>query len=246
MPTSVLITGASSGIGRALAAEMARRGKDLALAARRVEELQTLQEAILEKTPNVRVVVGKLDVTDGKSVFATLEELAGRLGRLDIVVANAGVFHGKRIGTGHFEADRQVVETNLIGAMATVDAAVAYFRKQGGGHVVGISSVAAYRGSPRMAAYCASKAGLAVYLKALRADARRKGIHVTVLYPGFIDTPMNNTLPSRPFLISAEKGARLIADMIERKVKSSTVPVIPWGILAPLMKLLPDALIDRL
>jgi len=116
---------------------------------------------------------------------------------------------------------------NLIGAIATVDAAAAYFLDKGKGHIVGTSSVAAFRGMPRSSAYSASKAGFAIYLEAVRAELYKKNIDVTVLYPGYIDTPFNERLKSRPFLISVEKGAGIIVRLIEKKVKSSTVPVYP-------------------
>jgi short-subunit dehydrogenase len=96
-----------------------------------------------------------------------------------------------------------------------------------------------------MASYCASKAGLVLYLESLRAEVYRKNIHVTVLNPGYIDTPLNDMLKSRPFLVSAEKGAAMIAGMIEKKVKSSTVPVWPWCILGPLLRWLPTRVIAQ-
>ena len=120
-----------------------------------------------------------------------------------------------------------------------------YFLEKGHGHIVGTSSVAAFRGMPRMASYGASKAGFALYLESLRAEVDRKNIHVTVLNPGYIDTPLNDMLKNRPFLISAEKGAAMIADMIERKVKSSTVPVWPWCILGRMLKLLPASVVAK-
>ena len=103
----------------------------------------------------------------------------------------------------------------------------------------------AFLGLPRMGSYCASKAGFAIYLESLRAEVYRKKIHVTVLNPGYIDTPLNDMLKSRPFLISAEKGATMIAGMIERKVKSSTVPVWPWCLLGRIFKLLPTSVVAK-
>lgn len=246
MPKSIMITGATSGIGRMLAYELAGRGYSLALAARRLDELRRLQQDIGRTHPSVRVEIRGLDVTEYGTVAPTLRQFVESLGRLDIVCANAGIAPGERIGAGEFSSARRTIETNLIGAMATVDAAVAYFLEQGSGHIVGMSSVAAFRGMPRGSSYSASKAGLACYLEALRAEVYRKNIAVTVLYPGYIDTPLNRMAPSRPFLISVEKGAALIANMIERKVRSSTVPPLPWCIIARLLKLLPTRFIARL
>ncbi len=246
MAKSILITGASSGIGRALAYEMAEKGYALALASRKTDVLNEIREDIERRHHPPALVVRGLDVTDYDDVFVAVEELADQLGGLDIVFANAGIGLGERVGRGDFEKARRTIEVNLIGAIATVDAAAAYFLKKGSGHIVGISSVAAFRGMPRSSAYSASKAGIAIYLEAVRAEMYRKHIDVTVLYPGYIDTPLNNMLPSRPFLISVEKGAAIIARLIEKKVKSSTVPVYPWKLVGPLLKRLPTGVISRM
>lgn len=246
MNKSILITGASSGIGRAVSREMAARGYSLALTARRLDLLSEVKEEILQEIPSATVEVRALDVTDNDAVFAVVRELAETLQGLDIVFANAGVGLGEKIGAGQFGKARQTIEVNLLGAMATIDAAVAHFLQRGKGHVVGTCSVAAFRGMPRSSSYSASKAAFATYLEALRAEAYRKNIDVTVLYPGYIDTPLNDMLPNRPFLISLEKGATIIADLIEKKVKSSTVPAFPWAVVGRLLKILPTGIIAKL
>ncbi len=246
MNSSILITGASSGIGRALAHEMAQRGYRLALTARRKSLLDETAADIRSKYKVPAVVTRELDVTDDAAVARVVPEAGDALGGLDIVFANAGVGLGEKVGQGEFDKARRTVEVNMIGAMATVDAAVAYFLAHGGGHVVGTSSVAAYRGMPRASAYSASKAGLAVYLEALRAECYRKNIHVTVLYPGYIDTPLNSMLSNRPFLIPVEKGAAIMARLIEKKVRSARVPAYPWAVLAPLLKMLPVSIVSRM
>lgn len=245
MPKKILITGASSGIGRALAYELAGRGYHLALTARRMETLEEIRKDIQARHPGVTVVVHPLDVTAFETVPGVIAACAEGLGGLDILFANAGIGLGEKVGRGRFDKARRTIETNLLGAMATVDAAVAYFLEQGHGHVVGVASLIAFLGFPRMASYGAAKAGLALYLESLRAEVYRKNIQVTVLNPGYIDTPLNDMLKSRPFLVSAEKGAALIAGMIERKVKRSTVPVWPWCLLGRLLKWLPTSVIAR-
>lgn len=245
MTKSILITGASSGIGKAVACEMARRGYSLALASQRVDQLNEVKAEIERQCDPPAIAVRGLDVTDYDDVYRAVDELAEAVGGLDIVFANAGVGLGERVGRGDFEKARRTIEVNLIGAIATVDAAAAYFLKKGGGHIVGTSSVAAFRGMPRSSAYSASKAGFATYLEAVRAELFRKKIDVTILYPGYIDTPLNNMLPNRPFLISVEKGAAIIARLIEKRVKSSTVPVYPWNVIGRLMKILPTGVISR-
>jgi NAD(P)-dependent dehydrogenase (short-subunit alcohol dehydrogenase family) len=240
---TVFITGASSGIGRALALELARRGYDLYLTARRLEALEEVQAEITGRDHGRRVEVRRLDVTDDRDVASAIAEAAEKLGRCDIVVANAGLGSSGPVGEGRMERERQVIETNLIGAMATLDAAIALFRRQGGGQVVGISSVAAVRGLPGSGSYSASKAGLAVYLESVRAETHREPITVTTIAPGYIDTPINQDMKSRPFLIDVEKGARITADLIERGVGYSTVPRLPWTVFAPLLRVLPTSLL---
>jgi short-subunit dehydrogenase len=245
MTKSILITGASSGIGRAVACEMAQRGYALALVSQRVEQLNEAKAEIERMCSPPAIAVRGLDVTDYDDVYRAVDELAESLGGLDVVFANAGVALGERVGKGDFEKARRTIEVNLIGAIATADAAAAYFLKRGRGHIVGTSSVAAFRGMPKSSAYSASKAGFAIYLEAVRAELFRKNIDVTVLYPGYIDTPLNDMLPNRPFLISVEKGAAIIARLIEKRVKSSTVPVYPWNVVGRLLKILPTGVISR-
>jgi NAD(P)-dependent dehydrogenase (short-subunit alcohol dehydrogenase family) len=242
---TVFITGASSGIGRALALELAGRGYDLFLTARRLDALEQVRADIAGANPARRVEVRQLDVTDDADVATAIAEAAEKLGRCDIVVANAGLGSSPRVGEGGMERNRLIVETNLIGAMATIDAAVALFRRQGGGQVVGVSSVAGVRGLPGSASYSASKAGVAVYLESVRAETYREPITVTTIAPGYIDTPMNQDMKSRPFLIDVEKGARITADLIERRVGYSTVPRLPWTVAKPLLRVLPTSWLAR-
>lgn len=246
MAKSILITGASSGIGKAVAYEMAKKGYSLALASRGEEALLQIRDDIQERFSPPALAVRYLDVTNYSEVPVAIQELAGEVGGLDIVYANAGIGLGERIGKGEFEKAKKTIEVNLLGAIATIDAAAAYFLKKGEGHIVGTSSVAAFRGMPRSSAYCASKAGLAIYLESLRAELYRKNIDVTVLYPGYIDTPLNNMLPNRPFLIPVEKGADIIVRLIEKRVKSSTVPVYPWNIVGRLLKILPTGMVAKM
>ena len=245
MAKTVFITGASSGIGRALALELAGRGYDLFLTARRLDMLEQVRTDIAAADPARRVEVRQLDVTDDADVATAIAEAAEKLGRCDIVVANAGVGNSPRVGEGGMERNRLIVETNLIGAMATIDAAVALFRRQGGGQVVGISSVAGVRGLPGSASYSASKAGVAVYLESVRAETYREPITVTTIAPGYIDTPINQDMKSRPFLVDVEKGAQITADLIERGVGYATVPRFPWTVVKPLLRVLPTSWLAR-
>ena len=243
MPKSILITGASSGIGRTLAFEFSRRGYALGLSARRLELLESLRDELGRET---QVAIAKLDVADLERVPEVLHKIADQLGGVQIVIANAGVGERSYPGEGTFHLDSKVIEINVLGAMATIDAGTEILKKEGGGQIVGISSVAGFRGLSTTPAYSASKAALSTYMEGIRNNLKQHKIAVTVLNPGFIDTPINTHRKSRPFVISAEKGARLMADMIEKKVWSSTVPVWPWALITKLMRLLPERLWSKI
>jgi hypothetical protein len=238
MARSIFITGASSGIGEALAVEFARRGYDIAISARRVERLDALAGRLREAGAG-RVLELPLDVTDFPAVAAALKATVAEFGRLDVVVVNAGVGYTLPIGKGKLEEVRRTLDTDLGGAIATIEHAVPILRAQGGGQIVGVTSVAGSRGGPFLGAYCASKAGLHRYLQALRAEVYHEPIHVTELAPGYIDTDMNRGAASRPFVIPVERGAEIMARMIERKVGFRYVPVWPWSLVVPLVRLLP-------
>lgn len=243
MSKSVFLTGATGGLGEGMAREFARRGYSLVLTARRTEKLEALA-AELRQSGAPTVIVQTLDVTNFASIPPLLAEAAEQLGGIDIVIANSGIGIAAAIGRGKFESARQVVETNLLGAMATVDAAVELFLKQGRGHVVGVTSVAGVRGLPMQGAYSASKAGLSRYLEAVRMEATSKGIHVTDLAPGFIDTELNRHMPSRPFVVSAEQGTKAMVNLIESRVNFAYVPRMPWTIVAQVLKLIPSRFLN--
>lgn len=217
----------------------------MALAARRRERLEDLATE-LSSTAGGKPVLLDLDVTQFDSVAPVVQAAAEALGGLDIVVANAGVAGGTPVGSNDLEATRRMIDTNVTGMMATVDAAVALFRKQGHGHVVGIGSVAGVRGMKNSAAYCASKAAVSRYLEAVRAENYRHNIKVSELAPGYIDTDLNRALKSRPFLVTAEDGTRAMADMIEAEVGFRFVPVWPWTIVAQVLRWLPTSVVSRM
>jgi len=245
MSKSIFITGASSGLGKQMALEFASRGYNVALTARREDVLLAVKKQIQEKY-EVEVFVAALDVLDYEQTQQVLIAAAAHLGGIDKVIANAGIGLGGRIGEeGAFGCARDVINTNVVGAIATIDAATAFFRQQGQGHIVTLSSVSAFRGLPGSAAYSASKAAISVYSEALRVETYNENINITVLSPGYIDTPINNSLESRPFLIDLVSGGKILADLIEKKVKRSTVPSWPWGLVARILAILPTALVAK-
>ena len=242
MTRSIFITGASSGIGEGLAVEFARRGYAIAIAARRIERLEALA-ARLPGLGAAAVLPLALDVTDFESIDAALGRAASEFGRLDVVVANAGVGYSLPVGRGKFDLVRRTIDTDLTGAIATIELALPRLRAQGGGQIVAITSVAGSRGMPFMGAYSAAKAGLHRYVQALRAEVHHEPITVTELAPGYIDTDINRGVKSRPFVIPLPRGASIMARMIERRVGHRYVPVWPWALVAPLMRVLPAALL---
>lgn len=247
MTKSVVITGASSGIGAALAREFANRGYNIALCARRVEKLESLKQELAAKNSNIQIISSALDVNELETVPAVLNEIKSTLGNLDIVIANAGITGVRRTGNGDLTVDKQVLQTNLYGAIATVDAAVAIFREQGFGQIVGMSSFSAFRGIPGSAAYSASKAALTNYLQAVGTELyRKKDINVTVIHPGFIRTEIDDNIDKFPFVIDADKAANTMANAIEKGKSDIVVPSWPWAILRNVMPKLPESVIAKI
>lgn len=244
MTQTALIVGASRGIGASLARELAARGMTLGLLARNGQQLDALA-AELRQQFGTRAETAVLDVNDRDSVQPVMQSLMQRLGQVDIVVANAGVLGWRKAGDGNVAEDRRIIETNLLGAIAVIDAAVAQFKQQGRGHVVGISSISAYRGIPGSGAYSASKAALTNYLDALRMELANKNIAVTVVHPGFVKTEIGPNMDKYPFAAEPEKVAKEIADGIARKKKNLIVPRFPWTLVMPAMKLLPDSVMRK-
>jgi len=242
MARSIFITGASSGIGEALATEFARRGYDIAIAARRADRLEALAGR-LRGLGAARVLPVSLDVTDFDGVAGALKRAAAEFGRLDIVVVNAGVGYSVAAGKGKFDLVKRTLDTDLTGAIATIEQALPILRAQGGGQIVAITSIAGVRGMPYLGAYSAAKAGLHRYVQSLRAEVYREPIKVTELAPGYIDTDLNRGVPNRPFVIPVEKGAAIMARLIERGAAHGYVPAWPWALVAPVLRMLPTALV---
>jgi short-subunit dehydrogenase len=239
----ILITGASTGLGRGMALEYAARGRDLALCARRVSMLEDLKADIAARFPAVRVVIRGLDVNDHDSVFGVFETLCDELGGIDRVIVNAGIGKGAPIGTGMFPANRATAETNFVAALAQCDAAVGIFRRQNAGHLVTIASVAAVRGFPgSQTVYAATKAGLASLSEGIRAELWGSPIRVSTICPGYIESDINSGSRRRPFLVDTVTGCRAIVRAIERERPVAFVPPWPWRPVAFALRHLPMAL----
>ncbi len=247
MSKKILITGASSGLGEEMARQFAALGHDLALCARRTDRLEKLRAEIEELHPKVRVELRTLDVNDHDQVFEVFRGVAEELGGIDRVIVNAGIGKGAKLGTGRFDANRQTAMTNFVAALAQTEAALEIFRAQQAGHLVMISSLSAVRGMPgSITTYAATKAGVAHLAEGVRADVLGTPIKVTVLYPGYIRTELNDFLENVPFMVSAEKGVASMVAAIEKEKDSTAVPPWPWTPLGFALKHLPLPIARRL
>ena len=249
MTKTILITGASSGLGAEMARQFAALGHDLALCARRTDRLDELAAEIHASYPGRRVGTRALDVNDDDQVFEVFRAFRDDFGRLDRVVVNAGLGKGAPLGTGGYQANRQTAMTNFVGALAQCEAAMEVFRAQDSGHLVMVSSMSAMRGLPRtMTTYAATKAGAAFLAEGLRAELYGKPIKVTVLYPGYIASEMNDGVAAAEnrMMVSTEKGVRAMVSAIEKEKESACVPPLPWAPLSVVMRHAPLPIFRRL
>jgi short-subunit dehydrogenase len=241
----VFITGASSGIGSTLARRLAAKGATLGLLARRREMLNELAADVERNGGNARVFA--TDVTDKSSVFASAQKLRNEFGRIDVLIANAGIgggaVHGKDLQPENFA---QVINVNLIGAVNSVAAVLPQMIERKSGHLVAISSLAAYRGLPKSAAYCASKAAMTALFESLRLDLKDSGVAVTTIHPGFIKTPLTDGREKQmPFLMELPDAVAKIVEIIERKKKIAAFP-FPLSTLVRLGQAFPAWFYDRI
>ena len=242
MPTRIFITGASAGIGEALARHYARADTLIGMAARRRERL----EELAARLPG-RSALYPLDVADSGAVLAAARDFVARFGAPDLVVANAGVSLGT-LGEADGDLDklRTVLAVNVVGLAATLGAFAPAMRAAGRGTLVGISSVAGFRGFPGSGAYSASKAAATTWLESLRAELAGSGVSVVAICPGYVDTDMTRRNRFRmPFLLPADEAARRIARAIAARRR---LAVIPWqmALVSLGLRAMPGWLFDRL
>jgi len=239
----VFITGASSGIGEALAVYYAAQGATLGLVARRRDFLDGLNQRL-----GGRHACYALDVADAPALHDAATDFIFRFGAPDIIIANAGVSAGTLTECEEdLDIFRRVMDTNVFGMAATFAPFIPALRVAGGERrLVGIASVAGIRGLPGAEAYSASKAAAIAYLESLRLEMRPYGIKVVTIAPGYIETPMTAVNPYKmPFLLPVDQAAERFAAAIAR---GTTYTVIPWpmGVVAKLLRVLPNWLYDRL
>jgi short-subunit dehydrogenase len=240
-----LIIGASSGIGAALARRLAQEGFTLALVSRRAGLLSALCEEINRTAGEPRGRAFVHDVRDFSAVPALLTRIVAEIGGLDLAVYAAGVNHPPGMQKLEFEADREMLEVNLVGAFAWLDPVAALFQSAKAGQIVGIASVAADRGRVGNPAYNSSKAGLVAYLEALRNRLSRHGVHVLTVKPGFVQTEQLKAAPRVIFPISAERAADHIWDAIRRRKQQIYAPSW-WGLVMFVVRNIPSIVFRRL
>lgn len=242
MRKTIIITGASSGLGAEMARQFAAKGHDLGLCARRTERLESLKSEIEAAHPDVKVVLKALDVNDHDAVFSVFQDFRQTFGRIDRVIVNAGMGKGGSLGTGLFKHNKMTAETNFVAALAQCEAALEIFREQNHGHLVTIASISALRGMPRaMTTYAATKAALLNLTEGIRADMLRSGLPIAVscILPGFIRSEINEKVKNTPFMCDTVPGVRSMVNAIDKEKAVAFVPGWPWRFIAFLMKRLP-------
>jgi short-subunit dehydrogenase len=234
---TVMITGASSGIGKGLALEVAACGAKVGLLARRENLLDEMVNAL--RLRGGKSVAVAADVRDADAVKAAADRVRADLGPIDILIANAGIGTSSHISQLDPIHVANVISINMLGAANSVAAVVPQMVERGKGQLVAISSLAAYRGLPKSAAYCASKAAMSAYFESVRIDLRGTGVNVTIIHPGFIKTPLTGGREAHmPYLMELDYAVKKIASAIEKRKKSIAFPwqlasVVRAGMLMP-------------
>lgn len=219
-----VITGASSGIGWALAKLLAAEGCKVGLIARRRDKLEELASEIRQAGGTAALATA--DVGDREQIRAAVAEVAGELGPIDLMIANAGIGMPTQLDPVNIDDIEQMFRINVLGMIYTLEAAQTDMLRRGKGHLVAISSAAGRKGLPGESAYCATKAAVNHYTEGLRIQLRDRGILVTTICPGFVKTPMTNINTFHmPWLMSADEAARRIVRALKRKRK---FVLFPW------------------
>ncbi|MBP9906300.1 MAG: SDR family oxidoreductase [Rhodoferax sp.] len=244
MSKLVLITGASSGLGQAMALHFVRQGYRLALLARRTDTIQAWLRAAEISVDRYQIY--SADVADSEGLAAAAQDCLTRQGVPDVVIANAGISIGVDSSRPEdLEVMARILSTNVVGVAATFGPFINAMVARGSGTLVGIGSVAGIRGLPGHGGYCASKAAVISYCESLRGELRSSGVKVVTICPGYIATPLTqNNSYSMPFLMQADVFAEKAFKTIEAQV---SYRVIPWqmGVVAKLLRLLPNWLFDK-
>lgn len=219
---TALITGASSGLGRGLALAFGRKGIHIIAAARRKAELDSLVAGIIDKGGSAEAMV--LDCSDADATYEAVRAIDQRK-PLDLVIANAGAGFPTPASAFDWRAVKQILDLNVLGAAATLSAALTGMVERNSGQLVAMASLAGYRGLPGSAAYCASKAALISFCESLRIDLRDSGVGVTTICPGFVETAMTAKIKGKlPFLVKLDDAVAIMCKAIERREAHCAFP----------------------
>jgi NAD(P)-dependent dehydrogenase (short-subunit alcohol dehydrogenase family) len=240
-----IVIGASSGIGAALVRRLALQGYRVAALARRAKELENISETVNANFPDSggeqRILVYAHDVTEYEVIPALFQDIVRDLGGLDLIVYVAGTQPRVAADEFNFEKDAAMIQVNLLGAIAWLNQAAIRFGRARRGHIVGISSIAGDRGRVGSPVYNTSKAGLNTYLEALRNRLARRGVTVTTIKPGFVDTVNLANAPKTFWVISPEDAAAQIYLAILRKRSTVYVPR-RWGLVGLIIRHIPSSI----
>jgi short-subunit dehydrogenase len=238
-----VITGASSGIGWALARVLAKQGARVGLIARRRELLERLAGEI--GASGGRAAVAVADVSDRSQILAAIDEVRAQLGPVDLLIANAGVGAPTRLDPLNVSDVEQMIKINLLGVIYSIEAVLPEMLRRRCGHLSAVSSLGAYKGLPGESAYCASKAAVNTYLEGLRIQLRSRNIAVTTICPGFVETPMTQVNSFKmPYLVTADDAARRIVRALASRRKVFNFPW-PMSLVMRATRWLPDWVIAR-
>lgn len=240
-----VIIGASRGLGAALAKRLAKEGYNLALASRSIEDLTDLANQINTGAGEVRARVYLHDAANFKQAAELLPMMMADLGGLDLFIYNTGILNQTELDGYNFESDREMIDVNLVGAMAWLNPVAEIFQSLGKGHIVGISSVAGDRGRVMNPAYGASKAALSSYLESYRNRLSKKGVHVLTVKPGFMDTAMTKGRSGLFFMSSPEQAAQKISKAIRSGKQTIYVSSI-WGVIMLIIRHIPSFLFRKM
>ena len=237
--------GASSGIGEALARRLAAEGARVALVARREDELRRIMDEINDAAGEERAIAVAHDVQAADEAPDLVQEIARRLGGLDLTIYAAGAMPAVAVDEYDTAKDREMLEVNLIGAVAWLNPVADRMARLGRGTIVGIGSVAGDRGRAPNPVYCTSKAGFHAYLEALRNRVAKLGVKVVTIKPGFVDTAMTQGKEGLFWVISADRAAEIILNKARRGVVTAYVPA-RWRIVMTIVRSIPSFIFSKL
>ncbi len=240
-----IVVGASSGIGAALTRELARQGYTVAALARRESLLQELCQGVNTAVSPAKILPYAHNVTDYDEIPGLFQTVTRDLGGLDLIAYVAGTQPNVALDEYDFSKDRAMIEVNLLGAIAWLNQAALRFERAGSGHIVAVSSIAGDRGRIGAPVYNTSKAGLNTYLEALRNRLTRRGVTVTTIKPGFVDTVLLENAPKTFWVISPEQAATAVYQAIQRKKQTVYIPA-RWGLVGLIIRHIPSFIFRRM